>query len=264
MMTSQCDSIREALLRRRTAIGTWVQVGHPAIVEVFAAAGFDWICVDCEHTDIDVAGFTALARAGYGRGVAILARVKDNDTLAIRQVLDMGAHGVIVPLVNSADEAERAVQAAKYPPRGVRGFCFSRMNDWGKGFEDYIATANDRIAVVVMIESRQGVENIDSILATGGVDGVFVGPYDMSGSYGMPGKTDDPVIRDACRKVADACRAAGKSAGMHVVLPSPEAMEQAVADGFTFIAVGVDTVFLAGAARDALKAARLAAGRDGQ
>ena len=258
MMTSQCNSIREALVRRRTVIGTWVQMGHPGIVEVFAAAGFDWICVDCEHTDIDVAGFAALARAGCGRGVAMLARVKDNDTLAIRQVLDMGADGVIVPLVNSADQAERAVRAAKYPPRGIRGYCFSRMNDWGKGFDAYAATANDRIAVVVMIESKQGVENIDSILAVDGVDGIFVGPYDMSGSYGMPGKTDDPVIRDACRKVADACGAAGKSAGMHVVLPDPEAIEKAIADGFTFVAVGADSVFLASAARDALDIARKA------
>ena len=248
--------VRQALLERRLTIGTWIQVGHPAVIEVLAAAGFEWLGIDCEHTDIDVAAFASLARAAHGRGVAVLPRVKDNDTLAIRQVLDMGAHGVIVPLVSTAEQADRAVRAAKYPPRGIRGYCFSRMNDWGKNFDQYAAGANDRIAVVVMIESKQGVENIDSILAVDGVDGVFIGPYDMSGSYGMPGRTDEPVIRDACRRVVDACARAGKAAGLHVVMPAAAAIERAVADGFTFIAVGADTVFLSNAALAALQAAR--------
>lgn len=249
------NPVREALLTRRLTLGTWIQVGHPAIAEVLAGLGFDWICADAEHTDIGPGEFAAIARGLHGRGPVPLVRVRENDTLAIRQMLDMGAQGVIVPLVNSPAEAEAAVRAAKYPPRGVRGFAFHRGNQWGADFAGYAAHANDDVAVVVMVESRAAVESIDAILAVDGVDGVFIGPYDLSGSYGIPGRTADPVIRDACAQVAAACRRAGKAAGIHVVIPSAQAIEQAIAEGFTFVALGVDTVFLRDAARQALAAA---------
>jgi 2-keto-3-deoxy-L-rhamnonate aldolase RhmA len=130
------------------------------------------------------------------------------------------------------------------------------MNEWGVEFTRYAAEANDDIAVVVMIESREAVEAIDEIVAVEGVDGVFIGPYDMSGSYGMPGRTSDPVIRNACTTVVDACVRAGKSAGLHVVLPEPDAISRALDDGFTFLAVGVDTIFLDRAARSGVASAR--------
>jgi 2-keto-3-deoxy-L-rhamnonate aldolase RhmA len=253
------NPVRKALRERSFCIGTWIQVGHAAVAEVLANAGFDWLCADGEHTDIGPAEFAAVARGLHGRGPVPLVRVRENDTLAIRQMLDMGALGVIVPLVNSAADAEAAVRAAKYPPQGVRGFAFHRGNDWGVDFADYAAQANAEIAVVVMIESREAVENIEEILAVEGVDGVFIGPYDMSGSYGLPGETAAPVIQRACARVVEACRNAGKSAGIHVVLPTPESVEQAVRQGFTFIAVGVDTVFLSQGARTALATARAAA-----
>lgn len=251
-------SVRKALLERRVSFGTWMQVGHPAVAEVLSETGFEWIAADMEHTDIDNAAFANLARGMYGRGVAPLARVRENDTLAIRQVLDLGACGVIVPLVHTAAEAERAVAAAKYPPRGNRGYCFSRMNGWGKNFEDYAAEADRETAVVVMIESLQGVENVDSILAVDGVDGVFVGPYDLSGSCGVPGRTSHPQVCAACEQVVRACARVGKAAGLHVVVPDRRSVAKAIEDGFTFLALGVDTVFLARGAADALAGARRA------
>ena len=185
-----------------------------------------------------------------------LARVRENDTLAIRQVLDLGAQGVIVPLVHTPEDAERAVAAAKYPPRGVRGYCFSRMNDWGRDFDTYAATANEEVAVVVMIESKLGVENIDAILGVDGMDGVFIGPYDLSGSCGVPGQTAHPDVVAGCNRVAQACAAVGKAAGLHVVIPTADAIAKAVAEGFTLIGLGVDTVFLRGGAVDARKIGR--------
>ncbi|MDP7023786.1 MAG: aldolase/citrate lyase family protein [Kiritimatiellia bacterium] len=250
------NPVRKALLELKPTIGTWIQIGHPAVAEALATAGFDWIAADMEHTDIDNAAFANLARGMHGRGPVPLARVGENDTLAIRQLLDLGAQGVIVPLVHTPEDAERAVAAAKYPPRGVRGYCFSRMNDWGKDFETYAAEANDNIAVVVMIESKQGVENIDAILAVDGVDGVFIGPYDLSGSCGVPGQTSHPDVQAGCQTVLEACKKAGKAAGLHVVMPDKEAIAKAVADGFTFVAVGVDTVFLANGANEAVQAAK--------
>lgn len=256
-MIPDAGSVRRALLERRLSIGTWIQAGHPTVAEALATAGFDWIAADCEHTDIGPREFAQLARAMQGKA-APLARVRENNTLAIRQMLDMGAHGVIVPLINNADEARSAVAAAKYPPEGVRGFAFCRANDWGAAFDDYVISANDDVAVVAMIESKQAVENIDEILAVNGVDGVFIGPYDMSGSYGIPGQTNHDTIRSACLRVAEACASAGKAAGIHVVIPTAEAIAEAVNDGFTFVAVGVDTIFLNEGARSALAAVRSA------
>ena len=251
-------TIRGALLERRVTLGTWIQIGHGAVAEILADVGFEWIAADCEHTDIGVHEFVELARGMHGRGPVPLVRVRENDTLAIRQVLDAGAGGVIVPLVNSAEEAAKAVAAAKYPPEGIRGFCFSRMNAYGREFEEYVRCANDDVSVVVMAETKDAVSNIDEIVGVQGVDGVFIGPYDLSGSYGMPGQTDHPVVTDACATVVKSCRAAGKSAGLHVVDPTPESIRRAVGNGFTFIALGVDTVFLQTAAAEALAQARSA------
>lgn len=247
--------LRQKLLNRETSIGTWIQIGHPAVAEILGRLDFDWIAADCEHTDISIHEFAALARALHGRRPAPLVRVGQNDTLAIRQALDLGAQGVIVPLVNSAAEAERAVAAAKFPPAGVRGFAYSRSNEHGAEFESYASRANDEICVVVMVETRKAVAEIDQILAVDGVDGVFVGPYDLSGSYGIPGQVGHTdVIRAQCR-IVEACERAGKSAGLHVVTPSSANVHAAMEAGFTFIALGMDTVFLGSAAGEALERA---------
>ncbi len=255
-MQSTTNPVRQALLARRLSLGSWIQIGHPAAAEVLATAGFDWIAIDCEHTDIGIESFGAVMRGMHGRNCVPFARVRENDRLAIRQVLDLGARGVIVPLVNTAEEAAAAVRSAKYPPRGERGYAFCRANDHGVHFDDYVRAANDDIAVVVMIESRAGVENIDGILGVEGVDGIFVGPYDLSGSFGVPGQLEAEVVRAACGRVLEACRKQGKAAGLHVVKPSAEAIRLAVDAGYTFLALGMDTVFLDEGARLALKVAR--------
>jgi len=159
------NPFRKALLQRTLTFGTWIQAGNAATAEILANAGYEWIVADCEHSDIDVELFANLARGMHGRGAVPLVRVRENDTLAIRQMLDMGAQGVVVPLVNNAEDAQKAVSAAKYPPLGVRGFCLSRMNNYGADFEEYVQHANDDIAVVVMIESQEAVQNINEILA---------------------------------------------------------------------------------------------------
>lgn len=249
--------VKRALIERKLTIGTWIQIGHPAISEIFANVGFDWIAADCEHSDILNKDFADIARGMYGRGAVPFVRVRENDTLAIRQVLDLGAMGVIVPLVNSAEEARKAVRAAKYPPLGDRGFSFCRMNNWGADFDDYVRTANENVAVVVMIESKQAVDHIDEILDVEGVDGVFIGPYDMSGSYGIIGQIDHPIIQSACGKVAKACEAYRKSAGLHIVNPIPESVKKACEEGITFIALGSDIVFLNRIAKNTLEDMRL-------
>jgi len=246
------NKVKEALIKKELTIGSWIQTGSPAAAEIIANAGYDWVAVDCEHSDIAINEFVSIARGIYGRGPVTMARVRENDTLAIRQVLDMGAEGIIVPMVNNAKEAQKAVSAAKYPPAGIRGFGYARVNGWGVDFDAYAQKANEDIAVVVMIESKEAVDNIDEILKVEGVDGTFIGPYDMSGSYGCVGKTDDPCILRACDKVVNACIKHNKAPGKHIVLPNEENVADAIKKGFTFIALGADIVFLNNGARNAL------------
>lgn len=254
------NPVKKALSNGRVSIGTWIQFGHPGIAEVLANAGFDWIAADMEHSDIGIQEFAGLCRGMHGRGSIPMARVRENAVLDIRQTLDMGAQGVIVPLVNDASDARRAVAAAKYPPAGIRGFAFHRNNDYGASFDEYVCNANDDVLVIVMVESKEAVKNIDEILDVDGVDGIFIGPYDMSGSYGIPGKTDDSVVKAAFRTCVEACRRKGKAAGLHVVGVSEPVIREAIESGFTFIALGMDNGFMDKAAREALSLARRATG----
>jgi 2-keto-3-deoxy-L-rhamnonate aldolase RhmA len=250
------NRFRRALLDRTLTIGSWIQLSSPAIAEIMAQAGYEWLCVDCEHTEMQVAELAAHARAMQAYGPAPLCRVQSCETMAIRRALDMGVQGVVVPLVNSPEQAELAVAAAKYPPRGIRGHAYHRGNGFGAQFDAYAQQANDEIAVVVMIESRQAVEQIDAIMAVDGVDAAFIGPYDMSGSYGCPGATSSPVILDACDAVVAACRRAGKTAGLHVVHPTAESFRRTVDAGFTLLALSADTIYLRQASHGALASVR--------
>lgn len=253
-MTPQ-QRLMEALANRTPIIGSWLQSGVPAAAEILANAGFAWLGLDCEHTSAEIATVEALVRALHGRPTALLVRVTQCDPIEIRRCLDVGADGVIVPLIETAEQARAAVSAAKYPPAGSRGYCFSRMNDWGHRFDEYARTANDRIAVIVMIESRRGVENIDEILAVPGIDGVFIGPYDLSGSYGLPGQLQHEVVRHAYAHVIAACRRAGISVGQHIVPSDAAKVAAAIAEGSTFICLDTDYLFMDRAARGALDGA---------
>jgi 2-keto-3-deoxy-L-rhamnonate aldolase RhmA len=236
---------------RKLSIGSWCQIGHPANAEILARSGFAWIAADCEHGEFEDGDLGNFCRAVRQFPCTPLVRVKENAVLPIRRALDLGAAGVIVPLVNTAADAERAVRAAHYPAKGVRGFAWQRGNDWGQDFTAYAAGFDP--VVIVMIESRTAVENIDAIMAVDGVDGCFVGPYDMSGSYGIAGQTGHQLIQTACATVAAACAARSKAAGQHLVTPTRAQVDAAVRQGFTFLALGMDSYFLSSGARQTLE-----------
>ncbi len=155
-----------------------------------------------------------------------LVRVKENAVMPIRRALDLGAAGVIVPLVNNAEDARRAVQAATFPPDGIRGFAWQRGNEWGSEFDSYAKEFSP--LVIVMIESKTAVDNIEEIITVEGVDGCFLGPYDMSGSYGVTGQTEHEVIKDACSRVVEACKQHNKTPGQHIVTPTQENVTTAI------------------------------------
>lgn len=241
--------IRQALKARTLTVGSWLQLASPAAAEIMANVGYQWLGLDCEHTSSSLATVENVCRAIRGRGPSLLVRISRCDTLEIRKALDVGADGVIVPMVETVEQARQAVAAAKYPPQGIRGYCFGRMNNWGIDFDEHAREANENAAVALMIESRKGVENVQAIAAAPGVDALFIGPYDMSGSYGVPGEVDHPAVVQGRQKVLEAARQAGISAGIHIVKPTEKNYRQALADGFTFVCLGGDVMFLNEAAR---------------
>lgn len=247
-------NVKQKLCENQVVLGTWCQSGSATVAEIMSDYGFDFIALDMEHTDLDESSFSQFARAVDGKSVP-MARVRENDVLAIRRVLDCGAQGVIVPLISTAQDAARAVAAAKYPPEGIRGFAFVQANRWGLEFDRYAKEANDQITVIAMIESKEAVENIDQILSVDGLDGILIGPYDLSGSYGVVGQTSHPLVLQAKETVLERCLLHKKAAGQHIVLPTHENVEKAICQGYTFLALGMDTVFISEGAQRAVRMA---------
>ena len=249
------NKLRHALLERQVTLGSWIQIGHPACAEVMARAGFDWVCVDLEHGVIDLETTANIFRGLAGFDCVPVARLPLNDPIWIHRTLDAGARALIIPMVKTAAEAEAAVREAKYPPRGVRGYGYSRANLYGADFETYITSANDEIAMIMQIEHKDAIANLDAILRVDGVDGVFIGPLDLSGSMGITGQLDHPQMTAALDKYRAACRAHKKSAGMHIVRPNEASIRRALDEGYTMLALGLDNVFMEQSARASLKAA---------
>jgi 2-keto-3-deoxy-L-rhamnonate aldolase RhmA len=243
-------------LRSRPALGGWLQIGHPAPAEIHARAGFDWVCVDLEHGIVDLETAAGIFRALSGFDCVPVARVPADDPVWIRRSLDAGARAVIVPMVNSAEEAERAVRAAKYPPRGERGFGYCRANAHGADFAGYARTANDATAVILQVEHIQAIESLEGIAAVADVDALFIGPYDLSGSLGVPGELEHPRVLAALERFRAVCSGRGMAMGLHLVRPSEESVRRSLAEGYALLALGLDTVLMAAAAEQALGWAR--------
>lgn len=170
------NKLKKSLLSKELSMGTWMQIGHPAVAEVLAASGFSWICVDLEHGAIDLESTTNIFRTLKAYDCTAVARLPLNDEIWIHRTLDAGAQALIIPMVNSAKEAENAIKHSKYPPRGVRGFGYSRANNHGMNFKEYISSANTEIAMIIQIEHKDAITNLEEILKVDGVDGVFIGP----------------------------------------------------------------------------------------
>ncbi|MDD2708013.1 MAG: aldolase/citrate lyase family protein [Verrucomicrobiae bacterium] len=250
------NPLRVNLLDRRLTIGGWIQIGHPACAEVLAGAGFDWLCVDLEHGAIDLETTANIFRAIDAFDCVPVARLPANDPVWIHRVLDAGARGLIIPMVNSAEEAEAAVKQAKYPPRGVRGYGYSRANRHGMAFKESIGEANDEIAMIMQIEHHRAIDALDDILSVDGVDGLFIGPLDLSGSMGITGQLDHPRMQEAMCAFRDACQRHGKAAGFHVVRPTQPAIATALGQKYSLVALGLDNVFMEMAGSAAIQTCR--------
>ncbi|MDP9203552.1 MAG: aldolase/citrate lyase family protein [Gemmatimonadota bacterium] len=252
--------IKDKMRRGEASIGSWMSMAHPSIAEILAMAGYDWVVVETEHTAIDVSEVLRVIIAIEQRGAVPLVRLAWNDPIQAKAVLDSGAAGVLVPMVNTKADAELAVGMTKYPPLGFRGVGLARAQDYGEKFDEYVRNANTDTLLMVMIEHKEAVANIDEILSVPGIDGTFIGPYDLSMSLGIPGETGHPEVIEAKRKVRDAALSRGLVAGVHFVQPRNAAEEcaQAIKEGYRFIALGTDILFLGDSARALHQAVRQA------
>jgi 2-dehydro-3-deoxyglucarate aldolase len=245
--------LRERLLGGDLLVGTIVTLPAPEVGEILAGAGFDWLFIDAEHAPLGFREAQVLLQAA-GRQCPCLVRVPAGEEVWIKKALDIGAAGVIVPQVHSAAQAERIVGLCKYPPEGCRGVGVARAQGYGSRLNEYIATANDQLAVVIQAESKEAVRNIDSIVRVPGVDAIFIGPYDLSSSLGKPGAVTGPEVTGAIAAVRESCLSAGVRLGVFGV--DALAVRPFVEQAFTLIAVGIDTLFLTSAARDVLSGIR--------
>jgi 2-dehydro-3-deoxyglucarate aldolase len=245
-------SLKAKIRANEVAIGSWVTLAHPAIAEIMARAGFDWLTVDMEHSVITIREAEELIRVIDLCGVSPLVRLSANDPVQIKRVMDAGAHGVIVPMVNSAADAEQTVAAVRYPPGGKRGVGLARAQGYGAGFEDYTAWIHTEAVVIVQIEHIDAVNNLEAILAVEGVDGLIVGPYDLSGSLSVPGQFEHPLVQDAMGRIESIGSRSGKAFGIHVVEPNTDELTRRIEEGYTLVAYSVDFRMLDCACRSAL------------
>lgn len=228
----------------RPLIGMWVVSGSPIAAEIAAGSGLDLLLIDGEHSANTLESIQQQLQVVAAFPVFPLVRVPFGDAVVIKQVLDLGAQNLIVPMVSSAEQAAALVQAVRYPPQGVRGVgsALARSSRWNR-IDDYLAQANDSVSLTVQIESAEAVEQADEILAVDGVDAVFVGPADLSASLGLLGQQGHPTVVSAVERVLDAATAAGKPAGVNAF--DPVMAEHYLDRGASFVLVGADVSLLA-------------------
>ena len=232
--------LKTKLINNEFTLGSWITLGNTAIAEIMAKANFDWLVVDLEHSviSIDVAG--ELIRTIDLCGVTPLVRLTSNDENQIKRVMDAGSHGIVVPMVNTPEEAKRAVAATRYAPTGTRGVGLARAQGYGVNFQDYLKWQIDSPVVIVQIEHKDAIDNLDEILKVPGVDGFIIGPYDLSCSMGIPGEFTHPDFITAVNKIRNIGQKLGSPSGIHIVEPDVQRLEQSVNEGYKFIAYSVD------------------------
>jgi len=237
-------SLKQKLKNNQLTIGSWIMIGHPISVEVMALAGFEWLVIDIEHTSINLETTQNLITTIQANGIKALVRVSKNEEVVIKKILDMGADGIIVPMVNSKEDAIQAVNYAKYPPVGKRGVGLYRATKYGTKFEEYKKWVDEELVIIAQIEHINAVNNIDEILQVEGIDGTIIGPYDLSGSMGYPGEFERDDVRNAVNKVLDKCKEYNIPSGFHVVDTDPSKLQEKINQGCTFLAYGIDYFFM--------------------
>lgn len=232
------NKFKAALVAHQVQIGCWSALANPISTEVLGLAGFDWIVLDGEHAPNDITTFIPQLMALTGSYSAPVVRAPTNDPVAIKRLLDIGFYNFLIPFVETQEEAELAVSSTRYPPEGIRGVSVSHRANMFGTVPDYFAQSNKNITVLVQIESQQGVDNVDAIAATDGVDGIFVGPSDLAAALGHLGNATHPEVQRCIQHIFARAKASGKPAG--ILAPVEADAKRYLEWGATFVAVGSD------------------------
>jgi 2-dehydro-3-deoxyglucarate aldolase len=247
---SQISKIRKKLSSGLYSIGSWIQIPDASIAEIMGKSGYDWVSVDLEHGSISVSQLPNLFRAIELGETIPLARVAQGSVKDCKQALDAGAGGIIIPMVESANQLSDVISACRFPPSGTRGVGFSRANIFGKHFDSYSATEAQNPLIIAMIEHINAVNDLEKILNVEGLDAIFVGPYDLSASMGITGRFDEQLFIKTIEKIKALCNEKNIACGMHIVKPDINLLKRRIAEGYQFIAYSMDSVFLTTAAEN--------------
>lgn len=241
---------RKRLRNGDRLLGTMVTLPTASTAEVLADAGFDWLFIDAEHGPLEASDILGILQA-VGHKTACIVRVPALDEGLIKRVLDLGAQGIIVPQVNTAQQAADVVRFSRYAPIGSRGVGLARAHGYGFQFAEYVASANDEIVVIVQAEHKTSVENIHSIVAVPGIDCILLGPYDLSASYNKMGQINDPEVLAAITRITAVAKSANLALGYFGV--NAEAVAPYAEQGYNLLVAGVDVLFLGNGARRMMK-----------
>lgn len=240
-MQTPANPFKSALRQRQAQIGFWLNLANPYSAEICAGAGFDWLLIDAEHSPNDLRSILEQLHAISAYASHAVARIPVGETALIKQFLDLGVQSLLVPMVDTPEQAAALVRACRYPPDGIRGMAGTRAARWGR-YPHYGKEANAQICLLVQAETRLALTNLDAIIATEGVDGVFIGPADLSASLGHVGNSGHPevqaVIEDAIARIIRGGKAAG------ILTPDNALARHYLGLGATFVAVGLDTQLL--------------------
>lgn len=245
-MPAPKNLFKQALKEGRAQIGLWQALANPYTVEISAGAGYDWLLLDGEHAPNDVPLLVSQLQAMKGTASHAVIRPPVGETWIIKQMLDIGAQTLLIPMVDSKEMAETMVKAVRYPPHGVRGVgaALARASAFNR-IADYLPTANDEICLLLQVESRAGLEALDAIASTNGVDGVFIGPADLAADMGYLGKPGAPEVQEAVEKALEKIQSHGKAAG--ILIGDLSLAKRYLELGATFVAIGNDVTLLANA-----------------
>lgn len=235
--------IRQLMTSGNASVGSWMQLSDGSVAEIMGQSGYDWVAVDLEHGSFSLNQLPDIFRALELNDTLPLVRLAQGHIKDCKQALDAGAAGVIVPMVESAEQLQKVKAACSWPPAGTRGVGFSRANLFGKNFVAYNEEAQKPF-LVAMIEHINAVENLESILEVKGLDAILVGPYDLSASMGITSKFEEPQFEKIMSRILGLCKQYQVPAGIHVVQPDIQIVDRRIAEGYRFIAYSIDSVFL--------------------
>jgi 2-dehydro-3-deoxyglucarate aldolase len=239
---SKIKAIRELLKKKLPSVGSWMQIPDASLAELIGHAGYDWVAVDMEHGSISLNQLPNLFRGLEIGGTLPMVRIAQGLPKDCKSALDAGAGGVIVPMIETAEQLIMVQNACRWPPSGIRGVAFSRANLFGKNFNEYAEEAQSPL-LIIMIESEKALNNLHNILKVKGIDAVLIGPYDLSASMGLTGNFSDKKFLAAIASIKNQCDKFQVPCGMHIVDPNPGELQNKINDGYLFIAYSIDAVF---------------------